>query len=369
MKKLISLIALAILAINLQSCSTDKDPEAEGNHRHQNETPKVYTYKLSFGGDYIDQSEEPLTREGETPIYVGINVIRKQKGVTDASTEKYAYGLFTSSNDINITLVSGYTYDFEVTVLSDKTDSYKTGNGYSTPFKIKTINDTEQAAQPFNPNETNKFIYTYNPKEYPTEKEKPYLFQIGSGTTYINVSNAGYTSFGDYDFPRIDRFYGDKTNFDPSPLETSNEITIDLKYKCFGLKIEIEHMPAGTYLTWRDITAGEKAWENGNWGHFLQFPKDIRLDFESNKTYEDTYSLNDLTQDSKKLTLEFTWHKGGENTETFEGNFTANAKKRKIIKINIDGEPNISVTGNIRLNISSTDLDDEDPTTFPQTVL
>lgn len=361
MKKLISLIALAVLGIILPSCSTDKDPEAEGNHRHQNEAPKVYTYKLSFGGDYIDQSEEPLTREQDNnKSYVGINVIRKPKGVTDASTEKYAYGLFTSTNDINITLISGYTYDFEVTVLSDKTDSYKAEDGYSTPFKIKTTKDTEQAAQPFNPDKTGDFIYTYDPTEYPTETSKPYLFQIASGTSYIDVSNYAYTSFGNYDYPRVDRFYGIKTNFDPSSLAASNEISIDLGYKCFGLRIEIEHMPAGTSLTWRDITAGEEALKNGNWGYFLQFPKDISLVFENNRTYEDIYSLNDLKQDSKIFTLEFTWHKGGGNVEEFKENFKATAKMRKIIRINIDGESNIEMTGNIRLNISSTELNDDE---------
>lgn len=352
MKKLISLIALAVLGIILPSCSTDKDPEAEGNHRHQNEAPKVYTYKLSFGGDYIDQSEEPLTREGETPIYIGINVTRSENTV-NTPIEKYAHGVFTNKDGITIDIIEGYQYEFEATVLTNKTDIYKLDNGnYPIPFSCYADHDADHKTA-FSKDDINKFIYT-NGSEFTDESKKRYLPKLSSGSAYVDITNFATIKFGECAYPRVNRYYG-KTTIDASFFPEGKEINIPLEYMCFGLKIQIGYVPEGTYITWEDITAESSS----NQGDFLQFNKDFKLD-SKNPLYEDIYSLNDLTQSTQKLKFKFTWHKGDNSTEVFEKEFSVNAGKRKILTISVSGNSNIPRPGNIIISMNDSSLKDED---------
>lgn len=353
MKKLISLIALAILAINLQSCSTDKDPEAEGNHRHQNETPKVYTYKLSFGGDYIDQSEEPLTREGETPIYVGINVTRSENTV-NAPVEKYAHGVFTHKDGITIEIIEGYKYEFEATVLTNKTDIYKldNDNNYPTPFSCYADIDNDHRTAFLN-KDINSFLYTFD-STFTNESMKRYLPELSSGKAYVNITNFATIKFGECAYPRVNRYYG-KTTIDATVFPSGKEINIPLDYKCFGLRFQLGDVPKGTYITWQDITAEGSS----NQGDFLQFNKDFQLDSD-HTPYEDIYSLNNLNQSTQNLKFRFTWHKGDNSTETFEREFNVNAGRRKILTISVSGNSNIPQTGNIKISMGDSSLKDED---------
>lgn len=360
MKKLISLIAFAIVAIALPSCTNDKDPEAEGNHRPTTEdNPKIYTYRLSLGGDYIDESEEPLNRSGEAATYVGINVTRKEKGKDNPELEYYASGLFKQKNNITIELVSGYTYDFEVSVLTDKTDTYYTNSdSYGKPFTYNIVDNGFDNAPNYPKEEINKFIYIQDQLEIHTEIENKHLDVLKSGEAKVYIPDHARTPFGVCAYPRTHRYYGTATA-DPSYIQSGN-IEIKLFYKCFGIKIDATNIPVGTTLTVKDVTTGRS--DNGSVYEYLQFPKSLIFDPSNDKTiYEEIYSLRDLTGDGNdSFTLEFTWNKG-QKKESFEKSFQVRAKYRKTLNVVINGDPNIQSTGNIIINEEGDNLTDDDP--------
>lgn len=363
MKKLIRLLALALFAIGFQACSNDKDSELDGNHRLDGEEkPVVYKFKLALGGDYVEQSEEPLSR-AENSSYVGINVTRTEKGTT--SQEKYAYGVFTIKSDIEIDLVSGYTYDFEATVLTDNTDALYYDNsskGYPEPFVIweKEITDRNYIKNLYPREHLEDFQYTYDLTKYPTEDTKNALYDLKYGRAKVNINGNKYI-VNTCEYPRVDRFYGTKTGVDPLALPESGEIEIKVDYKCFGIEIDASSIPQGTTLSWVDITKGRD--NDGVSNELLQFPENLKLSSESEDTsiWSEVYSLNNMLGDgTESYTFRFTWDKEGKK-ETFDQTFQVRAKYKKILKIIISGEANIHTTGNIKITETGKNMTPEDP--------
>lgn len=357
----ISAIAI-IVSVMTAGCTSDHGPESDGNHRYDKDTKKEkpYLMRLSFGGDYVEQSEEPLQRASSSGSYAGINVTRRPKNDPNASPEKYAYGVFTDKNNIVIELFSGYTYDFEATVLTDKTDRLSTstilGKGYTTPFSfnIKSVQPTMMPTQ-----DAGKFHY--NQKESSSAYENPsyYLHQISSGTAFVDFDdNDLHAHPANYAHPRSHRFYGTINNVDPEMLVTasgSEPIEIDMRYKCFGLKIDASSIPEGTTLTWVDKNIDDI----NNVYEGLVFPEKIELSKNGITEWEDIYSVSDLRgNDPIDFTLAFTWDRGMGTKDKFEANISVRPGIRKILKIVFDGGANTRYEGNIILNEDPIDLDD-----------
>lgn len=360
MKTLLKILGIVILAMTCQSCSLDNDPQDDGNHRlHQDKTSKVYQFKLSLGGDYVEQSEEPLTRVSTSNSYVGINVTRLEKGQPTSKTEKYAYGVFSNKSEISIDLISGYRYDFKASVITDRKDEYyPTNNQYPRPFTIIDGKSDQEVGLP--KDSLNKFMYTHDINHYPDESSKLHINGLNSGTAFIQVYDPIGSETGRFSYPRVERYYGELDNVDPTNLPY-DEIILNLNYKCFGIKIDATDVPSGTYVTWEDITnkgnlPPKKEYE------YLQHPASLKLGSDSNFTnvWEEIYSLNDLVgEGNETFTFEFTWHNGNKQ-EPFKQTFQVRAKYKKILKLNVTGDVSTTTKGNIIIREESNSLTDED---------
>ncbi len=384
MKHRIAFLLLSIIAVALASCKGDLDSLNDGNHRHDKEddhkeTSKVYTLKLSLGGDIISESEEPLRGDdngvAEGSTFIGINVYMQKKGTNDPK-EQYAYGLFKFSPNaethkfdknttIEIKLYSDYTYSFESTVLTEMSDklAVNTGgstNGYTYPFrKLSGTYTTGNGAQ-YNVGDVNKIMYTFNIKDYNGElvsdKERYYFPYLKSGIAFVDLGGDWSRSEGTFLYPRVKRYYGELEGYDPETSATNTAI-IPLAYQCFGIRIEVESLPKNTTLTVQDSDYSNTKNEQD----YLLFPKNLTL--TNGDSWEGLYSMKDLqtleeqkTPVSKSFTLKFTWDRGGESKETFYSDpIVVNTKTRKIIKVNVQGQGNEESRGNIKFDFNGAD--------------
>lgn len=352
-----------LLFLLLSSCASEMPPESDGSHRfHRSDKGKIHRVALSLGGDYVLDSEEPLMRgDSEVPAhkYVGINVTRLENGKKEDERQRYAYGLFEDLDNIEIDLYSGFTYDFEVSLLRDGTDIYYPQSlGYLDPFKIKDGYATSTPGS-FPSRSLQDFQYQFDKDIFPEEVKKDYLCQLWCGSSWVKVpySLSNGMRQGLYSFPKVHRFYGTLKSFDPAQ---SNEVKIDMKYRCFGLKIELASMPAGTTLTVKDISDDPEV--NEEFGDYLLFPPELVFssDEDGIHEWEEIFSFNDLTASTPKaFQLQFTWKKADLTSETFISNVIIHPNTKKILRINIDGNPNTVTRGNLILQMESENLIDD----------
>lgn len=131
--KIFRLIGMLLIGSStLFSCSNNEDelPPKEQEQTNQ----ETYTISFNLGGEFISTSETPLSRTEVTPkkIY-GINVYYKKDG--DTNYQNYAYGLFDNIKDMTISLIGGYKYKFECSMVQNDADTlYHDDNMYYAPF-------------------------------------------------------------------------------------------------------------------------------------------------------------------------------------------------------------------------------------------
>ena len=346
-------ISFVMMALAV-SCGGDNNPLDDGNHRVPGQTKgNKYTVALSLGGDYVDETDEPLSRVGESGnTYVGVNVTRKKIGSN--TVEKFAYGVFTDRNRIFIDVFGGYLYDFEVTALVDGTDMYKSRHetdDLCEPFQYGTLRSGGNVMD-FDDKKIGVFQYTstdFKGYEIENEMDKEYLPQLAGGKVHVLVAGSPHVGGQTCYYPRVRRYYGVVSSFDPSA--NSKEINVNMDYKCFGIKVNIEKIPEGTYLTWEDVTAGRSE-EKEN---LLLFPDDLRLPYKGSDgkdilSWEDVYSFSRLvssTSVSDTFTIRFTWHKGeGQgDVETFVKSITVRPQVKKVLNISIEGNGSTKYEG------------------------
>ena len=127
--KIFRLIGMLLIGSStLFSCSNNEDelPPKEQEQTNQ----ETYTISFNLGGEFISTSETPLSRTEVTPkkIY-GINVYYKKDG--DTNYQNYAYGLFDNIKDMTISLIGGYKYKFECSMVQNDADTlYHDDNMY-----------------------------------------------------------------------------------------------------------------------------------------------------------------------------------------------------------------------------------------------
>lgn len=365
MKKLLNTLLLILVLGGLSACQSDFDPQEDGNHRSKRvkNKPMVKTVRMSFGGDFITESEEPLLRADDGEFFAGINVWRKAKK-DDTNEEKYAYGLFKKETGIEIELITGYTYRFEATILIEQKDKLRYDGGYAEPFMLKSSKDNDNNGVIYQ-HKLDEFQYTYNysfiPGEVQSNSDRLSFYQLSKGTS--RVVCADLPSAFTFSYPKVKRFYGTKSDFDP---EINQPVEIPMNYKCFGLKIEVITLPSG-YLTVQDITKVGVTEKNPN--EKLVFPANFSLGLEDvdrenyyKKEWEGLFSMNKLEAEHETFKLQFVWHKGGSSTDTFECELTVHPGSKKTLKINVAGTPNYEQEGNIVLNMSDTSLNEEELT-------
>lgn len=360
MKKLLNSLLLILALVSFSACKGDLDSLEDGNHRSQRIKNKqmVKTVRMSFGGDFITESEEPLLRAEEGNLFAGINVWRTENK-EGAKEEKYAYGLFQKENGIEIDLVTGYTYRFEASILIEWYDKVYSDNGYLEPFMIKDSKAVE--GQDFK-DVLNKFHYTYNKivdDEIQPNAERNYLHQLSSG-----IANVICKEFSDHivlSYPRVKRFYGVISGINP---EINQSIEISMNYKCFGLKFVVEQLPAG-YLTVQDITKKNAIAEKET-NEKLIFPTNFSMGLEERtdenyfkNEWDGVFSMSNLKTAYETISLRFTWHKGGNSVQSFTSNVDVYPGVIKTLKIKVTGTPNYEQDGNIVLKMLEDSLTEE----------
>ena len=175
---------------------------------------EVYTVQLGFGGEW-DVTYEPLTRGKDNNDLYGIQVYSAPVDENSTSTTwtPFAYGLYYDVSNVSISLLKGFKYKFEATMVVDgKTRVYRDGTGYYWPFNMNKSDNKEVL---------NTFIYSSD-----------YCFiYIDEGRTWV-VNNGIRTAA---EHPNVDRYYGELEGYVPE--ESNNDkVKIHMKRTSFGAK-------------------------------------------------------------------------------------------------------------------------------------
>lgn len=360
MKRLINGVWLLLILGCLSSCHNDPEPQMSGNLRGNGGKGKSIkkTVRMSLGGDYVSESEEPLLRADGGETFVGINVFRTKKDVTNAVEEKYAYGLFMAGGNIDIDVYTGYTYRFESgIVVEDKDNLFLNNNSYNQPFQINYQQNITGTPSGYHKTYLDRFRYSASELDpdgnIVADNKRNYFHQLASGAADIIGGSDMETRYGVVWYPLVKRYYGTFSSFDP---EVSESVNIEMDYRSFGLKFEIAGLPGG-YVTVKDVTRVDALREKSK-EQLLRFPKDLRLSKE-NTEWSGIYSMYNLLADSETFNLEFTWHKGVDAKETFTTSVTVRPNTKKVLRLNINGNPTYETKGNISFTLASEVLKEE----------
>ena len=227
-----------------------------------------YNVSLCMGGE-ISVEDEPLTRGTATNDIYGINVFVDTNGDGNI-TDHYAYGLFDNKQDMTISLLSGYKYKFECSLVKNGKNTLYYGqafnnaySGFAAPFMNTSTKSTMIG---------NEFILGTT-----------YLDLAGSdahiaGTT-PTTSNAATQS------PNINRFYGILEEFVPTQ---DGVATIYLKRMVFGAKLIINGVVDGTVTV------------SGLWG---DLNKTVTEDYEGQAIIYTVPSVTDCLASESEYTL------------------------------------------------------------------
>ncbi len=202
--KAFRLIGMALVAMclcmNFVSCSNEdvvapEDPQEE----------KYVTVGLGCTGEFLEFSESAMGRAATDELY-GIQVYAlTERGTHDDGSiyynkTPYAYGLFSSLDNVKIRLLQGQKYKFEVSVAID-------------PFK------TSNEIYPW-------FHLTENGYLLGTEFTYSSSKEIYTRHVWSNV---------DYDQYNHDRYYGELNAYEP---EANKNVSINTKRVVYGVKYE-----------------------------------------------------------------------------------------------------------------------------------
>lgn len=208
--KQIAVFSIALSFLLASSCQNVTAPD-------QSE-PEYITVHLGTSGDI-------QTKGTATDDLYGINVLYDPSRDGNSNTY-YAYGIFDNKEDMSITLLSGYTYKFQCTLVKDgKTILYcgqyggNTFTGYAKPFQT----DASASAQL-----SNSFVYGTT-----------YLSGITSGAATVKSATSGYE---DQTMPSIIRYYGEMDGYKPV---SGGTVVIPLKKTVFGARMIIDKVPEG----------------------------------------------------------------------------------------------------------------------------
>ena len=203
--KAFRLIGMALVAMclcmNFVSCSNEdvvapEDPQEE----------KYVTVGLGCTGEFLEFADSPMGRAATDELY-GIQVYAltengtNSDGTPNYSSIPYAYGVYTSLDNVKIRLLQGQKYKFEVGIVIDP---YKYGFSINHFFK----------------NELNENV-----------TEFVYSSELG---VYSSMSPTYYSNFEEYYFV-YDRYYGELDKYIPTENGT---VDIQTKRVAYGVRYE-----------------------------------------------------------------------------------------------------------------------------------
>ena len=312
--KIFRLIGILFIGSTLFSCS-NSDDELLPKEQEQNDQ-ETYTISFDLGGEFISTSETPLSRVGEKlkkRIY-GINVYYKEDNGT---YKNYAYGLFDNIGDMNISLISGYKYKFECTLVEDGVDIVYFENSsnqskYYAPFHRGILS-----------NGVNNKVYQYsilNNKFEISTLFDTHLEGLQLGITSIRDSSNG----GAEQYPRTDRFYGELTDYIPTANGTVN---IDLKRTVFGVKFAV-HPPVDGTLSVRNYELELDMAISTN---------DSMQETEAIYTFYRVYDCWKTDNYTNNFKIDLAWRRANGATQYFSESITVKRNIMTTVNIKVDG--------------------------------
>lgn len=208
MMKSLRLVAMAMMAVmmcmNFASCSNEDVLASEDPKE-----PKYVTVGLGCTGEFLEFSESQMGRAATDELY-GIEVYTLTENGTDSygnpiySETNYAYGMFTSLDNVKIKLFEEQKYSFKVSIVIDP---FKKGSYYWFNLFYDSY---------FNLNGT-EFVY--------------------SSSDGIDVTDIKYN---------YDRYYGELDVYTP---EQNESVEIHTKRVAYGVKYEATGLGDGdTFL-------------------------------------------------------------------------------------------------------------------------
>lgn len=349
--KIFRLIGMLLIGSStLFSCSNNEDelPPKEQEQTNQ----ETYTISFNLGGEYISTSETPLSRTEVTPkkIY-GINVYYKKDGET--WYRNYAYGLFDNIQDMTISLISGYQYKFECSMVREDIDTlYHNNDIYYAPFNQSGITNHKYRGIALE----NKFnISTTN-------------YVYFGGLKIGTMSTSGY--YDNYDcqsyYPKSDRFYGELADYVPTKDGVAN---IDLKRTAFGFKF-IVTPPVDGKLHISSITTNDNSYYSIDSNIEVSAGENV-LEKSFICTFYQVYECWQAENYTKDFKITLTWERANGATQTFEKIITTKRNVLTTVNVNVNGSSTDSSLGvkeddtpmgneNVDMNFNGGDLDDND---------
>jgi hypothetical protein len=235
MMKSLRLVAMAMMAVmmcmNFASCSSEDVLVSEDPKE-----PKYVTVGLGCTGEFLEFSESQMGRAATDELY-GIQVYALTENGTDSygnptyQSTYYAYGMFTSLDDVKIKLLEDQKYRFEVSIVID-------------PFK-------------------NGSDVWFN-KHYSS-----YFNENGTEFVYSSTDNHFYPSYVSGFQYNYDRYYGELDVYTPKQNESveihTKRVAYGVKYEATGLgdgdTFLVEVKRAGDLYKLYDIEFGAENYE------------------------------------------------------------------------------------------------------------
>lgn len=213
MKRVFLITSIVLTSLCYTSCQNLKDSK--------DSEPEYITVRLGT-------TSEVQTKSTSTDDLYGINVYYDPSRDGKSNTH-YAYGIFDNKDNMSITLLSGYTYKFECTLVKGgKTTLYygQYGDnafpGYAKPFQTNASESSKLS---------NEFLYYGNCNAY--------LSGITLGAATVKSNSTGYE---DKEMPSIQRYYGEVSGYKPV---SDGVVNIPLRKTVFGVRIIIDKVSEG----------------------------------------------------------------------------------------------------------------------------
>ena len=288
-----ALVAILIEA-SLASCNMGKIQDCSD----------TVTVRFNCAGDFISVEDTPLAKSTDNNYLYGIQVYTS----TGNEMVPYAYGIFTSLENVTLELLKSQKYFVQALVIIDGLNSYR--------FPGVNVGGIS----------------------YPTEE-----FRM-STTDHLYVHEPGYLESGRYSIYPYDGYYGSVSDYTPVD---GGIITIDTKRVSFVIKLIASNLSDGTICV-----------------DFSRIPG-IELTTES-PIFEQTYLFPDsfdrvyLHYDSSSISLEFSIYlKKDDESSTFLGSYSIRVKPNVKTIVTIDVNSSLTTTNGIKVNIDTSNMKEE----------
>lgn len=299
------MIAFAMLFV---SCSNELQEEQS--------TPKTYTVSLGVKGEILDVIQTPLTKSEENNNLYGIQVYSTTSLDEYKYTYKpYAYGLFDDISNVSITLLDGYYYKFQCTMVVSGKKRIDNNNGkFLYPFKFSSKG------------------YNY---DIPIENKFNITPEIEM--TGLDYGSSSLINDKEYYYPNTDRYYGEISNYQPVEKNTVN---IEMKRTVFGVKFIAEGLTEGRLKITMD--GAPELYINS---------KDSKHEIEDIFTFGNLWNATNNDNYSEDINTSIYWEKADGTEVPIAVNYTLTFTRKMMhtIRVNLagtstKGESPISIT-------------------------